>query len=575
MDFTSPLTTLDSISTPGSFYTAKDSPQAGDITAVSSPIDEAFGPRYREARQIPYELKQNLHIDLEEDRCSVSIQVFEGLLTDGNTLAPHGLATESKPARIAAPPSIAMFNTMAIHPSYTSRPAHRSSLHVSAQSLSYLRGLLKIVGPINANLRAAFRFRGNGRGGAMRDSTDESTDDSDSINTKLAVEQSTWRRSPDFWAVLGWAFRCAAAHPHRWPHYKVWLEYMLQVLEADWDERLALDHEEHDRIGNQGHCEYKLITESLLVGYLDDLRRERKNTLREVMRALMAFSDDDQSDKAIFKEIFSGETLVGPRMSKRKRTQTVDLEKGQFGDYLDGDEFDSEEEANGQAGPATARQTGRRGRPPKKEDGSASRISDGVAESVSFRLRLFRLLSAASYYIPISLCPVDELYEKFADRVRLLPLPMFRLFIESHSTTLPDFAHVSLLRHVLDELVANHPSASDIDPDTDAQHGMSVLMMEKCFLPFAAGTITAEDNAKLSLVLENLLWFIHARHEIPYTASLRRAIGQGIKAREERVKKRGAAATTAADVVAARDALARSARSLEVFIDIVEAQAVL
>ncbi|KAK3692503.1 hypothetical protein B0T22DRAFT_15563 [Podospora appendiculata] len=567
MDFTSPLTTLDSISTPGSFYTAKDSPQAGDITAVSSPVDEPFGPRYREARQIPYELKQNLHIDLEEDRCSVSIQVFEGLLTDGNTLAPRGLATESKPARIAAPPSIAMFNTMTIHPSYTSRSTDRSSLHVSAQSLSYLRGLLKIVGPLNANLCAAFRFRGNGRGGGMRDSTDESTDDSDSINTKLAVEQSTWRLSPDFWALLGWAFRCAAAYPHRWPHYKVWLEYMLEVLEADWDERLALDHEEHERIESQGHCEYKLISESLLVAYLDDLRRERKNTLREVMRALMAFSDDDQSDKAIFKEVFSGETLVGPRMSKRKRAQTVDLEKGQFGDYLDGDEFDSEEESNGQAGPTTARRTGRRGRPPK-EDSTAFCISDGVAESVSFRLRLFRLLSAASYYIPISLCPVDELYEKFADRVRLLPLPMFRLFIESHSTTLPDFAHVSLLRHVLDELVVNHPKTSDIDPDTDAQNGMSVLMMEKCFLPFAARTVTAEDNTKLSLVLENLLWFIHARHEIPYTANLRRAINQGIKAREERIKRRGAAA----DAAAARDALGRSARSLEVFIDIVEAQ---
>lgn len=71
---TSPLTTLTSISTPASYYTAKDSPRdsppnTADLTNISSPAEEPSRPRYREARKLPDELREHCKIHLEEKLC--------------------------------------------------------------------------------------------------------------------------------------------------------------------------------------------------------------------------------------------------------------------------------------------------------------------------------------------------------------------------------------------------------------------------------------------------------------------------------------------------------------------------
>ncbi|KAK0621456.1 hypothetical protein B0T17DRAFT_494536, partial [Bombardia bombarda] len=570
---------------------------------------------------------------------SPAIQFLEGLLSDGNNNTTTTLSSATpqlKPARVPPPSQIALLNSLIIHPSYTSRAFGANNLHVAAQSLAYLRDLLSVVGPVNANLRAAFTF-GNSSSGSGRStrpppdsdeydkdgggwSSSSSTSASDLIESKLAREHSIWRRASDFWAALGWAFRCAAAHPQRWRHWKVWLEYMVDVLEADWDGRLEMEDDNNNNNNNNNDDDdddddndndneeegegkeswYASLRQSLLAGYLGDLRRERKNTLREVLRALMAFVDDDDgSDRVVFKEVFEGEAVVvgSDSKGKRKRAPTVDLEKGEFGDYLDGD--------NG--GPKNVATGRRRGKPPKTAaaaaaagmskksspttngtgtdtaTGFAFRVSDSMAETVPLRLRLFRLLSAASFYIPDVFTPVGDLYEQFADRVRSLPLPMFRLFIASHATPLPDFAHVSLLRGMIDKMLPSsggsggRPSPASADPEVDAKAGVSVPMMEKCFLPFAAGRVTVEENAKLSLVLENMLWYIYGYRDvvIPYTKGLRMAVEKGIRAREDKVKRRGVGGgdgQQAAVDRAAREVLDRSARSLRLLVDVVEAQ---
>ena len=73
MELTSPLTTLASISTPDSYYTAQDSPSnAADETSLSSPIDDHPPPteqQYRHAVQVPHELKSHCQIHLEEQLC--------------------------------------------------------------------------------------------------------------------------------------------------------------------------------------------------------------------------------------------------------------------------------------------------------------------------------------------------------------------------------------------------------------------------------------------------------------------------------------------------------------------------
>ena len=515
--------------------------------------------------------------------------MLEGLLTDGNKLK-----TTPAAARIPPPAQIALLSTLTIHPLYTSRAPERTHLHVATQSTAYLRGLLNVVGPISANLRAAFKFSGGdrskGRGRTYNSSSDDDSD-SDCIGLKYAAEQSIWRRAPDFWAILGWAFRCAFSYPHRWKYWRLWLEYMVDALESDWDERFKIDEEDHKRLELQrgspmGDCEYPSLHQSLLALYLDDLHNDRKQPLREVMRALMAFTDVDSSaDTPFFKEIFSNETTIGPRKNKRKRAQAVDLENDQFGDYFDriDDDFGSEDEDEMAVDPPTAepRKQTRRGGGQSSKQAPPFRLSTGVVESIPLRLRLFRLLSAATVTIPKKFAPVNDLYEKIADRIRGLPLPTFKLFVESHANLLPEEVYISLLRKIIEGLLpesgrgaSKRPDPGHVDKEIDERNGISVLMLEKCFLPFASDRVTAEENAKLSLILEQMLWYLYnyAESNVECTEELRSAVEKGIKAREDKIRKKGAAAGKG-DEKFAKAALERSARNLRVLLDVLRAVA--
>jgi hypothetical protein len=458
-------------------------------------------------------------------------------------------------------------------------------VHAASYALGYLRGLLSTVGPVNANLQEAFSFDSGGGGGGKRSNAYNYTDprglssgdssDSDSVmGGQFARDQILWRRAPDFWAVLGWAFRCAAEYPARWRHWRVWLEYVVSAVEADFDERLERDKQfAMSWGGGKRKTPYPMLQGGLLAGYLEDLRRERKNLTREVMRALFAFSDHDFApDRAVFREVFDKETVAVKTTPKRKRADTVvDLDKDMYGDYLDdGDEFESEEGEDTPM-PAVTRPRRKPGqRRPRAEASPTFRLTDEMAETVPFRLRLFRLLSATAYYMPETLMPADELYETFTDHIRGLPLPMFRLFIESHTVVLPEYVRVSLLRIVVENMLAPHPDPASGDPEHDMAHGITVPMMKKCFLPFAANRVTAEDNAKLSLALESMLGFVYSLTDIEYSEGLRAAVEKGIKAREQKVKRKAAASLKGdSPEKVALDALARSSRNLRAMVEII------
>ena len=578
-----------------------------------------------------------------------------------------------KPAFIPPPYQIALLGTVVVHPAYTSRAQERPNAHVSARALTYLRGLLGLVGPLNANFRRAFVFHQDGNRNAVgrrgrsalggfygsdsqEDDSARSSDSDDLESNKLANEQSLWNRAADFWAILGWAFRCASEHPDRWRYWRVWLEFMLDVLEADWDERLEADKAAHEEIvkkikeeedvavkqedkedenpviavvveevkpkrrlpfkkserddtgtvnGRQNKktkpeevkLEVPRARESLFASYLFALQGERKNSYKEVSRALLAFADDDNltSDRSTFKEVFKNETVTGPaKQGKRKRAETVtlDLENDQFGDYLDGDDddmFDDEQPADRDAigdiivfQPSTSGRALRRGRGRRQKTAvvvantspSASyiRSSEAMAETVTIRMRLFRLLSNATNYAPDLLLPVYEFYEKFTDSLRELPLPVFRLFAEPHRTPdLPNYIRVSLLRYLIEPLLpSNAPKPSMVDRKTDDAHGVSALMLEQCFLPFPANRVSVDENARLSIALECMAWHLYEQGKIHYSAGLRRAVEKGIKAREDKCKSRTRGGGENAENKAAREMLSRSARSLRVWIDVVE-----
>lgn len=284
-----------------------------------------------------------------------------------------------------------MIATLAIQPKHTSKLSHSAAHDVASLSLSYLRGVLATVGPVNGKLRDAFVFRGDG--GRRRRSADDfprrgSESDEDHIRGRTANGGSIWARGQDFWKVLGWAFNCSALYPLRWRWWKPWLEYMLDVLEADYDERRRLDREregeEDDEGDDEERCrEYRMLQDSLLVSYIMP-KNSRSSPIKPILSAL--FADGSSSSTSIYAEVFKNETKVASKSTKKRKRYHVDLENDNFGDYDD-------DSSTGGSEPPT----------PEHQRTSAKMVDDSIpwthsalAETIPFRLRLFALVSLSS-----------------------------------------------------------------------------------------------------------------------------------------------------------------------------------
>jgi hypothetical protein len=133
--------------------------------------------------------------------------------------------------------------------------------------------------------------------------------------------------------MVGWAFNCSVKHPKRWKYWKVWLDFMLDVLDADWEEREAQDGETQANPKDQ--FVYKAVRQSLLVQYLSDTRC-RSSAVKRVVRS--AFADGGLDSLREFPEVFPNETreLKTQTGQKRKRGGV----EHRFGDY-DDDEAES------------------------------------------------------------------------------------------------------------------------------------------------------------------------------------------------------------------------------------------
>jgi len=283
-----------------------------------------------------------------------------------------------------------MLNTLMIHPAYTSRAAEREDAQISTLASKYLRDLLTVAGPIHAGLWAAFDFHSTQRGArrgqvapAAAPEEDEGLYDENSLNARLAKDGSLWTRGQEFWRVVGWAFNCSALHPHRWRYWKPWLEYMLDVLEADFDERTRLDHEAHQRAGGDGECNYQHLRGSLMMAYLGSC--DNRGGLRQICKALVA--DGSPTSSLLFLEVFDKETKKMPSSTPTKRKRAVlDLENDKFGDYFDDESLPSSQVSDS-ASPLKARSSNRTTSSSKPK--TSPPLTPGMRESVPLRLRLF------------------------------------------------------------------------------------------------------------------------------------------------------------------------------------------
>jgi hypothetical protein len=178
--------------------------------------------------------------------------------------------------------------------------------------------------------------------------------------------------------VIGWAFNCSVKHRKRWEYWRIWLKYMLDVLEADWDER---SHLNEDSLEN-----------SMLMRYLLDAGTS-SSMIKRVVKSVLANGDVDAS--RAYPEVFDNETRdwTTSAGTKRKREFKVDLEEDKYGDYvkdeddeLGDDVLDSSQpQQSSQDLPALANEIPDR-------DASGSALLMGGPEAVVLRLRVLALV---------------------------------------------------------------------------------------------------------------------------------------------------------------------------------------
>jgi hypothetical protein len=115
-------------------------------------------------------------------------------------------------------------------------------------------------------------------------------------------------------------------------------------------------------------------------------------------------------------------------------------------------------------------------------------------------------------------------------------LQAFSHFVSpSNSSNFPVAVYVSLCQLLLLRLLPNNAprpqSVSNRDNDDLSQD-----ILERCLLPFPANTSSVEDNAKVSILVENLFRLFLKTCECYHTPSLDTAIEKGILARETKAK---------------------------------------
>ncbi|PHH86452.1 hypothetical protein CDD83_10220 [Cordyceps sp. RAO-2017] len=556
-------------SSPASFYTANnDDSEEVPSTAASSPAHAAARP-YREASQLPRELKEHCQIFLEEQLYICAVNLLNSTLGAGLSRRPP----TAKAVPVPPPSHLALLANLALHPLHTTRADKPDHLAVPSLALDYLRNLLAVVGPINAGFHAAFQFGSAPRWGRRSghvaaaaaaasdsDASDAESDrDHDRLRGRMANEASVWSRGQDFWSAVGWAFNTATLHPHRWRYWKVWLDFMLDVLDADWCERERLDREAHEAKGKSGAAPVTSRRGSLIAAYMDQ-QDSRQTGFKRIMKAL--FADGGRLASSTFPEMFDKEPR-GPRRDsrKRKRVQALDLENDKYGDYLDDESLSS-----GVSEPPTPEKAR-----DQRRDVPFGSSSPALAESVRLRLRLFRLLSAAAFALR-KRSDLNRLYEDFSAAVKLLPLPVFALFVTQRESPLLPETHVTMTKELFHLLLpSRYRDPGKVDPDGDATGSLTMPMLEHCYVSWHANTVGLEDNAKLSLVVENAMQLLWVCDMLRYTPAFADAAVRGVEAREAKARKKrtGRTRVDAGDALA-QEVLAASADRIRVLLRVLE-----
>ncbi|KFY91509.1 hypothetical protein V500_04632 [Pseudogymnoascus sp. VKM F-4518 (FW-2643)] len=444
---------------------------------------------------VSFALLENIKIYFEENLPNDALDLLNDLLVYGKrTTAPRGSRRNS----VLPPPSyLDLVSTLPIHPRYTTHSKSRDDHHSAILALRYLQLLPALTSIKDSGIGLAFRFdearsaerweRGTKRKARVALEGSETVGfDDDVINHPIARD-GIWTQARDFWHVLGWAMNCAVWHRRRWEHWQLWLEFMVEVMGRDLEERIAMRDAGE---GEGGRLEESMLGRFLLLNEPGDGGEVWKRAAKAV------FADGEERSINEFPPVWRDETKEpkNDEMEVYKAPSIYRYDKDPSATWL--------------------RHTG-----------------PGVRE---LRIRLMALLLQICRETPStsSLSPAS-LSDLLASHITHLPFPVYTSLLRAEPRdTLPPAALSTLTQIIINWLI-DHAAPENPDPGSaPTQHTLAT-----CFLPFAANTSSLEDNARLSWALEVMLrMYFDAQRNVPPSREMVDAMNLGISAREHRVE---------------------------------------
>ncbi|KXG53095.1 uncharacterized protein PGRI_001450 [Penicillium griseofulvum] len=539
---------------------------------------------YRSPVPLQWELARQTEIFLEDSLWPQAYSLLFNVLASGTI--------SSTKAVIPLPQHLAVAATMLVHPRTTTRAESEYEKEAPNAALRFLRLTNSLVGPIDAKFGLAFNFSqlASSRHRRRAESPmliEHDNPDTRPLNTKFNQASSLWNCAEDFWHAVGWAFNCSVIHPARWERWQIWLQFMCNVLEDDWKEREkkyleakqnqvdipvlsempvksegeasqgAEPAEKETRSGKKPkedvvHVfdDLGIFRESLIFRYIASNTTAGRN--RRIMRAIFA---NGKSNLGEFKEVFNDELKIPvPEQDSRnikKRAGDINLDKDNYGDYLDNsdEDFEGDNSSTSVSPPAKGSKARKQRRSKRTRRGTRNAMDEatdpvkmakgsqkpshsnisplGGYTSLALRQQLLGILSSVSERLPRDFLPLDNLYDMFVENIRDLSLPLFQHFITPSNLPhlLPE-AHSTLCELLL--FVFRESSA----PSSDNNY-LTQAKLEECFLPYAAATASVENNAKVSILLEALMTLLHKSNMLSVTPSLVKAVRSGIARREQ------------------------------------------
>ena len=495
----------------------------------------------REAKQLPFSILDHCTTDLEEGLFSQAFDLLSSALTSGTGSA---VAAQIPPVQ-----HLAFAATLAVHPQLTSRTLSSDKHAAADDALKYLRQVNALLGPRNACLDKAFRFS-NENGSSRNKRTNLRVSDAigldedesvGQIRSSYANKSSLWTHADDFWSLVGWVFNCSVAHPQRWERWKLLLVLVLDILEDDLEDRLPQAQDVYKTGGNA--AVQACLKDSLLTQYLSTIG-EGRNNKRRLMRAILA--NGSRQSLAEFGEVWRHETKPpkqneDERFNKRRK---LDLDNDEYGDYLDESDQDSPIGPLSRSRSATALPSAQpSGVASEADDESGNEVNGartpngsiaspgieafGDMESIHLRQRILALLTHYCSMNPDQFLDNEDLFDLYTEFLRPLTLPVFQQFVLPTNPYLGPNSQASLNQMLLRPLLAATAPVYNENALTQAE-------FETHYASYAANNTSVVDNAKVSLLLENLLGLLWNSRALKSTQRLRNLVEQGNAARKEK-----------------------------------------